>query len=373
LAAGADGVANRAVLSQRPVVWVGLISYPLYLWHWPLLSFAFLRYGEIPPAAIRLALLGAAVILAWLTYRVIETPVRFGTRGRGVLAALAVAMILVGAAGLGVSRSGGVIGRAVNSNDAARLIHDYDRMHKYGLKAAYHDECDFMDWDTGETRDALPPSCTAAGRRLTLMLWGDSFAQALSLGIRESLPPDVALAQVATSLCPARIDDFEASVDDRCENSDRYAMKTISDVKPQIVILAQSGQHEETDWAKLTARVLELGAQQVLIVGPSPTWEPSLPRAYAEHHMKDRAEFITTGLNDRFRVDRELRARVKDLPRVTYLSLLDHLCHDGACLARIPGTDPLELMAVDFGHLSPKGSAYLGRTVWKPYLQTIIR
>jgi hypothetical protein len=204
-------------------------------------------------------------------------------------------------------------------------------------------------------------------------LWGDSYAQALSLGIREQLPPDVALAQVATSLCPAQVDGFGPGIEKRCENADRYAMKTISELKPAVVILAQNGGHAETDWTKLTRRILELGAHHVVIVGPTPTWEPSLPRAYAEHHMDDRADYITTGLyTDRFRVDRELRTRLSALPNVTYLSLLDHLCHGDACLARVPDGDSLDLMAVDSGHLSPKGSSYLGRVLWKPYLQTII-
>ena len=46
-----------------------------------------------------------------------------------------------------------------------------------------------MDWVTEHTRAELDPSCTAAGREGTILLWGDSFAQALSLGIREQLPP----------------------------------------------------------------------------------------------------------------------------------------------------------------------------------------
>jgi hypothetical protein len=159
----------------------------------------------------------------------------------------------------------------------------------------------------------------------------------------------------------------------RCEDSDRYAMKTISDLKPSVVILAQNGGHAGTDWATLTRKILELGAHKVLIVGPAPTWEPSLPRAYAEHHMDDHADYISTGLSsERFDVDRELRARVNALPNVTYLSLLDQLCHGDACLARVPDADPFDLMAVDSGHLSPKGSAYLGRVVWKPYLQAMI-
>ena len=60
----------------------------------------------------------------------------------------------------------------------------------------------------------LDPSCTAAGPERTFLLWGDSFAQALSLGLREQLPPGTALAQVATSACVAAVDDFDMSVRD---------------------------------------------------------------------------------------------------------------------------------------------------------------
>ena len=42
---------------------IGLISYPLYLWHWPLLSFAHLLEGGVPSASLRLTLLGASVAL----------------------------------------------------------------------------------------------------------------------------------------------------------------------------------------------------------------------------------------------------------------------------------------------------------------------
>jgi hypothetical protein len=61
------------------------------------------------------------------------------------------------------------------------------------------------------------------------------------------------------------------------------------------------------------------------------------------------------------------------LADVTYVSLLDQLCRNAACLARVPGAGELDLMALDFGHLTPKGSSYLGRAVWKPYLDRVMR
>ena len=63
---------NRAILSRRSLVYVGLISYPLYLWHWPLLAFA--RIAEQGPLsrAMRMAIFGASLVLAWLTWRFVE-------------------------------------------------------------------------------------------------------------------------------------------------------------------------------------------------------------------------------------------------------------------------------------------------------------
>ncbi len=386
MVAGPGAWINRAILSQPLVVFIGLISYPLYLWHWPLLSFAHIRAGGIPPASLRLALLAVSVALAWLTYRVIEHPVRFGRRSRAAVPLLAVVLSAMCAAGFVIEASGGLIDRPINRNDAARLVDYYDRMRKTGLAAAYRRECDFMDWDTEHARDSLDASCTAAGREHTVLLWGDSFAQALSLGIRESLPANTSLAQIATSACKAEIENFDRSVkEQRCEKANRYAMAAIERLRPDVVIIAQSGGHTVTDWPAVTARAVALGAARVVVVGPFPLWRPSLPRVYAERHLADHAEYVGTGVDsDSFDNDRTVAARVAGLVHVTFVSLLDQLCQDSsrrsadgakaerACLARVPGEGVLDLMALDFGHLTPKGSSYLGRKIWKPYFDNVI-
>ena len=101
--AGTSASFNRYVLASRPLVFIGLISYPLYLWHWPLLSFAhILQIDE--PAIVRASLLGLSFVLAWATYRWIETPirkkrldVRINTTRRlaGILAAMAVVSLFI--------------------------------------------------------------------------------------------------------------------------------------------------------------------------------------------------------------------------------------------------------------------------------------
>ena len=77
--AGNKATVNRNILSNRVVVFVGLISYPLYIWHWPLISYAYvIRMGKAPTPLMATALVAASFLLAWVTYRFIEYPARFG-------------------------------------------------------------------------------------------------------------------------------------------------------------------------------------------------------------------------------------------------------------------------------------------------------
>jgi peptidoglycan/LPS O-acetylase OafA/YrhL len=70
---GANGVSNA--LSVRPLRWIGLLSYPAYLWHWPLLAFYRYGYGE-PGVVSGMALVLLTFLLSWLTYRYVELPAK---------------------------------------------------------------------------------------------------------------------------------------------------------------------------------------------------------------------------------------------------------------------------------------------------------
>ena len=80
--AGSHSFINQWVLGNRLAVGIGLISYPLYLWHWPLLYFGRLVYPHGMSNATIAAILIASGLLAWLTYQFIERPIRFGTLWR---------------------------------------------------------------------------------------------------------------------------------------------------------------------------------------------------------------------------------------------------------------------------------------------------
>ena len=97
ISAGPKAWLNRRVLASRLLVSVGLISYPLYLWHWPLLSYVHILSSGNSLSSIRWVAVGAAFLLSWLTYRWVEMWLRF--KAHPVAIPLLMALIIVGAVG----------------------------------------------------------------------------------------------------------------------------------------------------------------------------------------------------------------------------------------------------------------------------------
>jgi len=97
--AGPDASINRKVLSTPLMIWFGLISFPLYLWHWPLLSFARILWREHISTEFLCSIILLSIIMAWLTYKFIETPIRFGKSSNRNYYSLTSMLMLIGAIG----------------------------------------------------------------------------------------------------------------------------------------------------------------------------------------------------------------------------------------------------------------------------------
>jgi peptidoglycan/LPS O-acetylase OafA/YrhL len=93
--AGPAALLNRKILASRLMVFFGLISYPLYLWHWPIFSFARIIENQTPSLTVRLCLVFVSILMAWITYRFVEKPIRSGIRTRSKTAALSLSMLLI--------------------------------------------------------------------------------------------------------------------------------------------------------------------------------------------------------------------------------------------------------------------------------------
>ncbi len=132
ISAGPSAWLNRALFGNRVAVYIGLVSYPLYLWHWPLLAYARIVHGTEPPATLRAALLVLALLLSVLTYELVEKKIRrakAGTLSRRMVPALAASMAGLVCGGVLVTTGALVAQSASNPQlaEIARATADWNR------------------------------------------------------------------------------------------------------------------------------------------------------------------------------------------------------------------------------------------------------
>nr|WP_260396891.1 acyltransferase family protein [Variovorax sp. KBW07] len=369
ISAGPAAWVNARVLSNPVAVWIGKISYPLYLWHWPILSMALIANSLQPlPPAWRVAIVASSIALAWLTYMLVERPIRFS--GRLATGTLASAGCLVAAMAATVYLLSGFPARQINGDAAMAYIKRYDDF-KRGLGAFYPFECDFYAEDSAGGKAALAPACTdPKGGPDLVLLWGDSHAQALSWGIRQVLPPSARLAQITTSGCrPTSLDDASNGGPAKlaCAKSTALARKFIEEHRPKKVIAAQREEHEKADWLALTHFVAENGGE-LLVMGPVPQWYPALPVIIANYKGPPR-DYVAEGLMATVVAsDQAMKTKYRSSP-VRYVSIMDAMCSADGCRSTIDTPDPINLTVMDYGHLTPAASVFVANTVLRPFLQ----
>ena len=181
-----DTLAYRA-LSLRPVVFVGLISYSLYLVHWPLMAFARYSVGEALPLSYRFWLVGASFPLAFLSWRFIETPFRTGFRGvsRRVVGLAALGSVsVVACSALAISFAQGLPGRL--PAQAAKVLNT--------ARIARVRSADLKLLRTGKLR----PLGVEKGDSIDFLLWGDSHAIAVS-GLIDQIAKEQGLSGLLTT------------------------------------------------------------------------------------------------------------------------------------------------------------------------------
>jgi peptidoglycan/LPS O-acetylase OafA/YrhL len=160
------------IIRHPVMVLIGLISYPLYLWHWPLLSFARILEGNTISDIYKLALLALSFVLAWITYHFIETPIRASKASKTALVLLLCMLLAMG------------FGVVLRKKDG------FKHRHENALSA------DLSTMVVGEFRDQILRPCQLAleisreldcfaDRRepIRYALLGDSKAEALFYGL----------------------------------------------------------------------------------------------------------------------------------------------------------------------------------------------
>jgi peptidoglycan/LPS O-acetylase OafA/YrhL len=189
ISAGPASFLNRHFLSNKAMVGIGLISYPLYLWHWPLLTYARIVEGRTPTAGVRALCLLASLILAYLTYRILERRLRFHSKQTLMTTLLALTVGLVGVAGFTTYRADGFEGRPVDLREV-KYEGDLDHadFHEYVKQNFFPCTPKSVFQRAEKWGDIKRCYQSHEDKPIDTVLLGDSHAEHLFIGLAESLP-----------------------------------------------------------------------------------------------------------------------------------------------------------------------------------------
>lgn len=360
LATNEHSLAGR-LLAWKPLVWVGLISYGTYLWHLPLIGFAhYLWFGSLPGAFMAL-LVVLSFLLGWLSYLLVERPVRTGRAlpsRQWVLAASA-----AGVAGFAL------LGTAASSEWIVPRLGGFEQLP--GSRFA------------GEDVDhAVEPPGEAP---LPFVIYGDSHARQYFPAMSEALGKGALISSDRCLDLPGLSNRAPSEPDDGCRDQFSRLIEVIDRRKPKTVILAHlwdrhlwdaGGTIAETrpteggKAAFTTAVARALAAipadARIVVIGHVPAARPASAPQMDRGYMRCRAYLnvscpthIPRAQGEGVAVNRLLSRAVAGDPRVVFLDPADVLCTRTTCPIIEGGT----LIYSDESHVSMPGSRRIAKRV----------
>jgi peptidoglycan/LPS O-acetylase OafA/YrhL len=369
ISAGPQAWINRSILSRRPLVQLGLISYPLYLWHWPLLSTIRITESGHPSLRLTSIVLALSFLLAWATYQLVERPIRahINIRTPGRVLAVACSLVVVAGASLSayVTERPGPRTPLFASNIAPRLRSPHpgpDCRLKFPTRGSY---------------------CTeyAPNLKLTTALVGDSHAEHFLTGIGSNLAArgeDVVL--LGEPGCPPLFDveSIELGIQRNCAMANKsvldlvgadpnisrviLAFRGVADIDAPYTLAGTSLDAEESIKRGLDRTVGYLAAKhkQVWLILQVPEVEFSIRDCLARPFSFESAPPPPCGdsESDVLAAQRRFRQMVGDLkqnrPFVQVFDPVPFLCEHGWC----PAVKGGHVLYADRHHLTPAGSLF---------------
>jgi len=265
------------LLSTRLMVGVGLISYSLYLWHWPLIVFTDYARDQALQGGAQIAIIAVSLGLAWASWRYVERPFRdpqrfdqkrifiLGGWGMAAVAACALAMLPLGGWNARFSPEVTALANAAHDNSPKRSVCITRQV------GGDRPECNLGA--------AVPP---------TAALWGDSHGVELAWVLGQAMgAKGEALMQRTHASCPPVLG-YQLAADPDCARFNEEVMQRLTqDRKIRLVYLAgfwASRAYRQPDMiTKIDATIARLQAsgKQVIVIGPVPSQAFEVPRRLA--------------------------------------------------------------------------------------------
>jgi peptidoglycan/LPS O-acetylase OafA/YrhL len=337
----------------------GQISYSLYLWHWPLFTFArFSKSSLVLDTPDKIALFALTVAISYLSWRFVEQPLRGDLlvptrRAAFRIAGISTAVLLACSAG-GIFVSGTL-------PTADRVAQQLESYNAYDFETPYRRGTCFSP--AGDVPDDV---CLAvAPGKTNVLLWGDSLAAHYFPGLSKVADPrTVNILQATQAACMPTLN-VAAQGNAACRNLASQMDAFLHDHRPDLVVLsadwleyAGSSRFDSViaDLKQTVARLNGLGIAVVLL-GPAVQFRSRLPSMLMRAHLRNidprPEDFI---LPDIFAVDQMMKAALPPHDRFSYVSVVDAVCPARQCPLTVGGG---VLLAWDHAHLTVEGSAYV--------------
>jgi len=337
----------------------GQISYSLYLWHWPLFTFArFSKPGLVLDTGDKLALFALTVLISFLSWRFIEQP--FRQRSLAPTRAAAFRFAVLSSAVLLVAGLGGIT-LSQTASDADRAALRLESYNSYDFRPLYRFGSCFAPG-----ADALDAGCLAlAAGKTNVLLWGDSLAAHYFHGLSKSADPQsLNILQATQAAC---MPTFNAAAQGTasCRSFASQMDAFFRDRKPDLVLLSADWLEYArpprfdgmiADLRQTIVKLNELGIR-VALLGPAVQFRSRLPSMLMRAHLRGvdarPDDFV---LSDIFALDEKMKAALRGNEKFSYVSVVDAICPARQCPLVVDGGIPL---AWDHAHLTAEGSVYV--------------
>ena len=358
------------LLSIRPMVWVGLVSYSAYLWHWPLL--AFFRYGHqqvgLVPGIVIFAL---TLFLAWLTYRLVERPAR---RSKASTLQVFLRQFAIPAGAMAIFA---LAAMKLDGYGLRWFSPDYKKQQmtlRDETKPAYlyNYVCQRQKLTTADAQDERCVVGVESTAAPTAILWGDSNA-AHYIGMVGAFGKNnnFRVRNIAVGACPPIFSDPKAFVATArladCRSSSEIARQVINPFHTVLIstdwLMYQGRSAQFLDAFFDTITTLEKEGKQVIIIGKAPIFD------HYDRRCREKAlsyPFLNCPPSrapltaDVAAINTKLKAFAERSSNVKYFDAAHYLCPQGMCSAFDSSGKP---SYYDSSHLSMPASWALGEVI----------
>jgi len=341
-----SGMHHRTTVARflgcYPMRQVGLISYSLYLWHWPIL--VFMRQAGHNSRSDALIAIALCFVLSWLSWRFVEQP--FRKAGRAVepqtfVTGGAMAMALTVVLAVGSVPLNAVL---LPMSDQARAIAQFDT--EPSVKSMRAGSC-FLTSESNDFSLYRKDECLSVdSKRANVLLIGDSHAAQYYEALRQGNPEANILQATASGCLPL----LNTRGEQRCEALFRFITEEfLPQHKMDVIVLSGRWPKGSVDKVYATADRLREHAAKVVIIGPNIEFASEFPRVLVAADVRKEPDLVSFYASRTPRqVDKEFLSREEKKPGVSYVSYYETMCRNG-CPTFSSSGDPL---LFDENHLS---------------------